>query len=188
MTELAEYHYPEQYRTLLAETRHHEMRVLHEDGLYRHLWFGAPGTGIWHFEIITWPGSLAIRGDIGGGHVFSRVDDMLWFFDSRTRGDGEINPHYWSEKLERGRRSVREFSAATFRKWLVDNEYEADDIVDGFAWAEEAIEYCDGRGIEWDDPGAWQDYEFHFILALHAILWGAKKYHAAETARAKDAA
>ena len=59
------YHYPEQYRHLLEHTDKHELHVLHSDGLYRHLRFQAPGTGMWHWDLVTWPGSLAIRGDIG---------------------------------------------------------------------------------------------------------------------------
>lgn len=177
-------HYPEQYRAFRANTEKHEMRVLHDDGLYRHLRFAEPGTGIWHFDLVTWPGSLAIRGDIGEGFIFTRIDDMLDFFDNGRRGPGEINVTYWAEKLDRGSRSVREFSAKEFRAWLRDREHGAlvaeseDEVGDTGS----AIAFLNERGIEWDgeDPETWEDYEYHFILALHAILWGAQTYHAAK--------
>jgi len=181
-------YYPEQYKAFRANTEKHEMRVLHEDGLYRHLRFAEPGTGIWHFDLITWPGSLAIRGDIGEGFIFTRIDDMLDFFDTGRRGPGEINATYWAEKLDRGSRSVKEFSDKAFREWLRDRE-DGDLIVEAEGEVGDtgsAIAFLRDHDIEWDseDPECWQDFEYHFILALHAILWGAQTYHAAQ--RAKD--
>lgn len=177
-------YYPEQYRAFRANTGNHEMRILHEDGLYRHLRFAEPGTGIWHFDLVTWPGSLAIRGDIGEGFIFTRIDDMLDFFDTGRRAPGEINATYWAEKLDRGSPSVREFSDKQFRAWLRDREHgalvaESEDEVGDVG---SAIAFLNERGIEWDgeDPETWEDYEYHFILALHAILWGAQTYHAAK--------
>lgn len=174
------YHYPEQYQHLLEQTGEHELHVLHHDGLYRHLRFQKPGTGIWHWDLVTWPGSLAIRGDIGEGHIFTRERDMLTFFD-HGQPDGHINPGYWAEKLDRGCRSVKEFSEDKFRAWVTDHELTFDSDQTGYIYTtSEAIDYCESHGISWDcdDPESWEDYGYHFILALHAILWGAKKYHA----------
>lgn len=183
MTTLKYYHYPKQYKQLLANASQHEMRVLHDEGLYRHLRFQCPGTSIWHWDIITWPGSLAIRGDIGEGFIFTRDTDMLRFFDS-GQPDGWINTSYWAEKLDRGSRSVREFSNERFIEWLRTSE-EAEHLsnfdtdFENIYSIEEAIDLLDDNGITWDydSVSSWEDYEYHFILALHAILWGAKKYH-----------
>jgi len=186
--DLKPYHYPEQYRHLLEQTAEHELRILHRDGLYRHLRFQKPGTGMWHWDLITWPGSLAIRGDIGEGYIFTREHDMLGFFD-HGQPDGHINPGYWAEKLDRGCRSVQEFSAKKFAAWLgeqtqcpntaIDRETLLSDAA-GILTVDEAIELCNEADVAWDcdDPESWQDYRYHFILALHAILWGAKRYHA----------
>jgi hypothetical protein len=92
-----------------CDTADHQMTVLHDDGLYRHLRFSNPDRSGYWFEIVTWPGSLAVRGDVGGGYVFSRTPDMLGFFRRNGNIDG-INPDYWSEKLPAGSRSVREYS------------------------------------------------------------------------------
>lgn len=85
----------------------HELTILRDDGLYRHLRCAQPGTGSYWFEIVTWPGALAIRGDAGDGYLFSRIDDMLEFF---RRPDQRINPQYWAEKLGQGCRRVEVYS------------------------------------------------------------------------------
>jgi hypothetical protein len=87
----------------------HEMTVLQDDGgVYRHLRFRHPGTVIYSFNLITWPGHLAIAGDCGA-FMFARTHDMFEFFEAST--NGAINPHYWSEKLtaprQHGVRKVR---------------------------------------------------------------------------------
>lgn len=81
----------------------HEMTVKHENGIYRHLRFVKPGTWMYGFDIVTWPGHLFVGGDIES-FTFARVNDMIPFF-----AHAEINPHYWSEKLvaPRGQESVK---------------------------------------------------------------------------------
>lgn len=184
--DLKPYHYPAQYRHLLDNVAEHQMELLHSDGLYRHLRFQRPGTALWHWDLLTWPGSLAIRGDIGEGLIFTRERDMLAFFD-HEQPDGHINPSYWAEKLDLGCRSVKEFSGEKFQAWLraagpFDRLTTVNLWVDVEAVesAEHAVAVLDDYGIDWDvdDPESWQDYRYHFILALHATLWGAKRYHA----------
>lgn len=80
-----------------ADTAKHELTVLHNDGLYRHLRFRQPDTSIYWFDVVTWPGNLTIRGDMGT-FVFTRLEDMFEFF----RGDVGINPGYWGEKVTAG--------------------------------------------------------------------------------------
>ena len=65
------------------DTAEHQMTVLRDDGLYRHLRFRKPGTGIYGFDIVTWPGYLAISGDMGAS-MFTRLEDMIQF-SARTR-------------------------------------------------------------------------------------------------------
>ena len=134
---LQPYHYPAQYEYLLRETADHEMQILHTDGLYRHLRFKAPTTSMWHWDLITWPGSLAIRGDVGEGFIFTRTEDMLSFFD-HGQPDGHINPGYWSEKLTSGREAATSYSEKLFEaevsKTLTDVEGDYPGIAE--AWAE----------------------------------------------------
>ncbi|HCN87812.1 MAG TPA: hypothetical protein DIT28_01320 [Oxalobacteraceae bacterium] len=97
------------------------MAVLLDSGVYRHLRFKQPGTGVAWFDVVTWPGFLAFAGDMGS-FVFARVEDMFKFFRSDRRADGElrINPGYWGEKLEAVDTHThhpghREFSPQRFR-------------------------------------------------------------------------
>lgn len=88
------------------ETAAHEMLILHDAGLYRHVKFRAPkhGWNMW-FELITTPGTLIFRGD-GESYVFNRELDMFeWFRTSAWKGRPNLG--YWAEKLTSTRRSVK---------------------------------------------------------------------------------
>lgn len=94
------------YRGFAEETARHELTVLHDDGLYRHLRMRAPGTLMWGWDVVTWPGHLATSGDIADGYVFTRDTDMLEFFrvppySRNYYADGApcIDIGYWAEKL-----------------------------------------------------------------------------------------
>jgi hypothetical protein len=113
----------------LKEVATHEMHILHEDGVYRHIRFKRPGTGCMHFDLITYPGYLVYSGDMGC-YVFSRLEDMFQFFRTDReyqQGEGlKINKPYWAEKLQavdgnRHESNVMEFDEDAFIK--VINEY-----------------------------------------------------------------
>ncbi|MGI5247593.1 hypothetical protein [Dactylosporangium sp. CA-139066] len=97
------------------ETASHELTILHDDGLYRHIRCATPGRAIHRFDLITWPGHLTITGDVESALTFRRADDMFAFF----RGAGDINPGYWAEKLVGDRRALETYSMDLFRL-LVD--------------------------------------------------------------------
>lgn len=84
----------------LRDVEKHEMLVLRDDGIYRHIRFKEPGTMCMHFDLITWPGYLCYCGDMGT-YVFTRLADMFEFFRTDRRDDAKlhINRGYWSEKL-----------------------------------------------------------------------------------------
>lgn len=91
--------------SFIKDVASHEMHVLMDNGVYRHIRFKKPGTGCMHFDLVTWPGYLAYSGDMGC-YVFSRLEDMFEFFrtdrEHRHMRNGEtlaINLGYWSEKL-----------------------------------------------------------------------------------------
>lgn len=74
----------------------HKMKIMQDNGLFRHIRFAVPGTSIQYFNLTTFPHHLCISGDMGT-FVFSRVEDMFRFF----RNDRMvINPSYWGEKLQ----------------------------------------------------------------------------------------
>lgn len=86
----------------LTDVENHELIIVRDDGVNRHLRFKQPGTSSFYFDLITWPGCLCITGDMGT-YVFQRIEDMFEFFRTdRQHGVGEglkINQPYWSGKL-----------------------------------------------------------------------------------------
>lgn len=96
--------YAEEWELFRDGVKDHELKIVHDDGLYKHLVMRTKDSWAWAWEIVTWPGSLAIRGDIGRKLVFTRENDMLAWFGGRYVGrhyeDGSprINPSYWAEK------------------------------------------------------------------------------------------
>jgi hypothetical protein len=106
------------------ETAEHQMTVLHNDGLYRHLKFRNPKNSMYWFDLITVPGALIFQGD-GDSFVFRRLTDMFEFFRGPV---GEINPHYWSEKLTSSDRGqVMKYDQELLRKLVEDQVTEAID-------------------------------------------------------------
>lgn len=200
----------------LGNVDEHEMTVLLDtldDGTpYRHVRFARPGTGIWSFNLVTWPGHLAISGDLQT-HVFCRLHDMFDFF----RGGGSVNPSYWGEKLRaEGHRSEHgesPFNDEVFREVVQDHlddykdQLSAEDFAALNAYAAEELLEADYYGdrnfavnalseFEWVSPDesitvrfsdAWEydlgGYDHHFLLAIHAIQWGVNKYLAEHPGR-----
>lgn len=150
-----------------ADTAEHVMTVLHNDGLYRHLRFAKPGTGIYRFDLITWPGHLTITGDMGT-YTFARTRDMLEFFRHARRD--YINAYYWSEKLlgaEQGRTQAQAYSEAAYRSEVIQNTVERLEWCDLDAdqarrlWEQVWEDLLDRDG--WDYPGG------HYETARDAI-------------------
>jgi len=191
------------------DTAAHELTIIREEGLYRHLRLQRPGTGACSFDIITWPGYLAFVGDMGD-YVFSRTDDMFGFFGA----DG-INPDYWREKVQAAcDDGVSEFSEDVYRERVEEwrdeviagfaDEYETTDEDnagkrDEFTSAveDELLDMSDsiseesaharlndfrfGDRIECGDSWEWDLRRFtrRYIWALYAITWAIGEYRKA---------
>lgn len=182
------------WEAFVKNTKDHELTVIREDGLYRHLRLAEPGTRMWSIDILTWPGHLATTGDIGSGFMFSRESDMIGFFDKR--GDGRtdfgapsIDFRYWAEKLcGRTLRDVYEHSPRDFMQQIRDaiDEFIADggDLAESDrAWliadaqsssetAEEAHRFLsDHEHVFGTDTWEWEftEIDFQFGLACYAI-------------------
>lgn len=181
----------------------HEMQVIRDDGVNRHIRFKRPGTSCYYFDLITWPGHLCYTGDMGT-FVFQRLHDMFEFF----RTDRKYGPNfgYWAEKLiaiDKG--GVVEFDEVRFTQKV--NEYRVgwmrrmkeeghnkeerrdlwekveDEVLgraqDGEHAANSAVwEFRDGEFefTDFFDGGSCMRYNFHFIWCCHAIAWGIKQY------------
>lgn len=177
-----------------SDTSRHQMTIHHDDGVYRHLRYTSNPTGYgeYWFDLITWPGRLAIVSDVGDDYVFTRHTDMFEFFRGRA-----VNPHYWSEKLGGGRRSVQEYSEDVFRQVVRDLFVDAvryGDAPRGLGQAvregllnqdtftdreaRELLEAFEYRGFRFKDTWeySFRDYEPAFLWCCHAIVWGIARY------------
>ena len=125
--------YAESAELFRSDTKDHELTILHDDGLYRHLRFRRPETGMYWFDLITWPGALAVVGDFGTGYTFRRIDDMFEFFRESGYSNSRsiIHPHYWSEKIASGKDGVREYSEELFRQRVAEELDEYDKAYPG---------------------------------------------------------
>lgn len=117
--------YPESAARFARDTARHQMTVLHDDGLYRHLRFSNPAPhGHTPFDLVTWPFNLVVK----AGWVFhfdiDATEDMFALF-RRTALAGEINPGYWSEKVRAGRDDVEDFSPELFEQQVKQHVVEA---------------------------------------------------------------
>jgi hypothetical protein len=127
------------------DTTKHQLTVLHDDDLYRHLRFKNPSNSAHWFDLVTWPGTLVIKGDMGT-YTFSRNQDMLDFF-RRSAWNGGPNLHYWAEKLDAADTSagVREYSEELLRQHVADDLAELTDS------GTVTTEYLTGLREELDD-------------------------------------
>jgi hypothetical protein len=110
----------------LQDAGSHVMTVIRDDGMHRHMRFrkAPPAGSEYWFDLITWPGSLCIDGDMGT-YVFRRLEDMFEFFrtdreynERRGRKLG-INPRYWAEKLQANpNKGVKEFDEERFNSFI----------------------------------------------------------------------
>lgn len=187
-----------------ADTANHEMVVLMDAGLHRHLLFKRPNTGSYWFEIVTWPHALTVRGDMGT-LVFARTKDMFEFF----RGQ-RVNTVYWAEKEQTGA-PLKRFDVEYARRVVLDrvadlaDHYEPEDVtsiqevvtemVDDyeFAHSQRAAQLISELRVplryaaapfEFYDTWEWDltEYTAQYLWNCNAIVWAIKHYDEAKIA------
>lgn len=188
-----------------ADTANHQMTVLHDDGLYRHLRFKSPHNSFYWFDLITWLGRLAFCGD-GQAFVFARMEDMFAFF--RMGSTYGINPVYWSEKLVTDPKAAESYSVEKFTAQVGEALAEAEKTHLGVtaAWAEHVEDAYDTnyevnarqalddfefkpddaptslKPFRFLDTWEWslKDWDWSFLWCCHAIVWGIAQYDASK--------
>jgi hypothetical protein len=192
----------------------HVMTVEQDRGVCRVLRFARPGSNVFAFRIVTWPGHLYVGGD-SDDFVFQRLHDMFTFFRSDA---GRVNLSYWAEKLtavakgpgyeqydpdvfrEAVEARVREVSEAqewdeaTHRALREAVDFEVLSCADeGEAAAHRAARDFTFRvGYERIDvfPDFWETslrrYTYGFVWACHAVVWGIAQYDAAADRAARE--
>lgn len=181
----------------LKNVHQHEMAIMQNDGVFRHIKYSKPGLIDYSFALTTWPGHLCISGDMGC-YVFRRLYDMFDFFRSSSM---KINPDYWHEKLVSDSRfeSSQKFSEEIFEEIItrifreaclcgdikLKNRREvwqeiknsvlcAENEQDAHKWADD-FECC---GFEFTDFWEYDltDFTNRFLWCLYAIAWGINEY------------
>ena len=186
----------------LQYTRNHELTILQDQGVYRHVRFRNPTSSSYWYDLITWPGNLVVNGDYGAYH-FARTYDMFEFFGDYAWG---INPHYWGEKLcgaHPGRDGAKSYSHEVLRqqlrswcKYHAAHNYDCEmypDLVWGALERQFLIETFDRTGAQailesimedlddwslFEDSWEWdlRDYDWSFLWCCWAVVEGIKKY------------
>lgn len=169
----------------------HQLEILRDDGLYRHLRFRKPNTGRDGFDLVTWPGFLAYCGDMGD-YMFQRTPDMLAFF--RGGHDREPPFGYWAEKcVAHDRNGVKEYSPDRAREaiaeWLDDREATPslrkdveDEILTVLDDGEDSLRRVIGSFEHqgWSFQDFWEVdltvCTFRFRFCCYALQWGVAKY------------
>ena len=202
---------PDYYDRFVSDTPEHVMTIALDQDLYRHLKFRAPNTGMYWFDVITWPGKLVVNGDMGT-YTFSRLPDMFEFFGGRK--PGYVNEGYWAEKLVAVDKQSppREFDEALFRQRVLEDFWQTredfdpsearqiwqairDQIFDDYAdrhdsrACHELLNHFVSpvSGFGYSDSWDWGDFDgygLHFVWNLHAITHAIRTYRAAKAVAA----
>ncbi|MFE9432410.1 hypothetical protein ACFYNA_15630 [Streptomyces sp. NPDC006640] len=197
--------YPEIAARFARDTAGHEMVVLHDDGLYRHLRFAPKDSSLCWWDLITWPYNLIVNGSHGSFH-FCRfgpdTEDMLVLFRD-SRAGRSINPQYWEEKLRAG--DAKSWSEAKFRAFLIEEAAELESRYPGTVEAvgkqilnsdEHSIEYRETAQFACSQfrhgdvtlrfPDEWElsfdEFDWKYLWQCHAIVWAIAQYDAASKA------
>ena len=187
------------------ETANHEMTVLQDNGLYRHIRFEQPDQrGDW-FSIVTWPQKIVVNGTVGT-YVFSRMEDMFEFIRSSCP-TGVPNFSYWEEKVVAASDGPVTYSMDLLDKQVAEDLAEAekdwpgvtaswDEKVNGFfpeydTTNEHGARYAlndfsykpedagaDDEPFQFYDTGDWdlRDYDWKYLWCCHALFWGIRQY------------
>lgn len=201
--------YEKQFERFTADIAKHEVKVLRDDGLYRHLRCST-GSYVYQFDIVTWPGYLCYSGDMGC-YVFCRLPDMFGFF--RGRREALVDRGYLAEKAVAADRhdGIREYSEELFRAAVKDDfdrfaeDLEAeeraslwesieDDVLayasDGHARAVEAamdFEWCRRQVFTDFYEHRLEDFTSRFWWCCYAVPWAIEQYDAKRAPIASEA-
>jgi hypothetical protein len=184
----------------LEDIKTHEMLIIKDDGVHRHIKFKKSDCSSYWFELVTWPGYLCIAGDMGS-YVFCRSHDMFGFFVDQKEQDLKINPGYWAEKCQ-AHSGIKEFSRDLFKRAVVSDfktgfiercpRPKRDKIVECWKKIKEDILSCDENThsafdavysfrfekfdfVDFFDHDV-EDYTYRYLWCLFAIVWGIKMY------------
>lgn len=168
----------------------HVIELKFSNGLYRHWRCGRPDGSFTHsFNVVTWPGWMAVTGDMGS-LMLSRIDDMVQF----VRGHIE-SIDYFAEKVTQ-EIPVKEFSPKKMIHVIQEKideimEHSSDDDNDDQKGEDKEmidrlealqrrlddgdISECEASG-EWmditgDTDPSFRDFTSNFLWVREALIW-----------------
>ena len=168
------------------------MKILRDDGEYKHIRFSKPTSRAYYFDLITWPGHFSVVGDMGD-----------WFFRrSMDIFRGPISHHYWKEKLLASSVNSTEFSAEQFQSAILEDleqwgedrcspeelqilknqasndllqDITTDSVRCAYEWEYQIRPSLTFRFSDVYEH-SFEEYTFHFMWICHAIQWGIQQY------------
>lgn len=186
----------------LQRVAEHQMLVLRDEGLYRHLRFRRPETIIDGFDIVTWPGHLCYTGDMGS-FLFARSLDMFSFFRDTGSGPLHTSRDYWAQKaVAVDRNGIEKYDPCR----LIDavwgivksmdnlNDAEKDDLVgEATSAAYDGRDLATAKALDTipDLHDSLLDvslmrWNYHFEWCCFALPWAIRQYDAAMKAAARS--
>ncbi len=175
----------------------HTITAKYRAGLYGHWRCQKPGTSNLYFDVVTWPGSLCLTGDMGD-YLFQCTEDMIGFMRSVCAGRDSIDYRYVAEKCVAHDGRLKEWRHELFEERLAERleglgggeraqvVKKLTEIRDEFAIYEaehDGMKAMYESGL-WDssDLPDCRTYTFHFVWCVHAIRWFCRQI---ETAKAQ---
>lgn len=190
----------------LKDVANHNLLILLDQGLYRHVVFSNGNSKHMQFTLTTTPGRLVFGGDMGC-FVFERSPDMFAFFGSDpTRF--QPNFGYWHEKLvavdrddcsrqysvRRLREALESYLDCTNVKFTEQVRECIDEAVSSLSAGDitDALDIINSFALSDDDGWVFENFfaDFHekeiteftirYVWACYAIQWGIAEYNKAK--------
>lgn len=203
------------YDAYLKLIKQHKITIELDQGNFRSVLFSRPKSSIYYFRLNTWPGHLAISGDMGD-LIFQREVDMFTFFRSDGHWRQGISLEYWAEKVQTlaSRQSdvthslsselYREAAVSDFRHHYPQGTEDRMEIWKEFREeclynSPDSVDEAHTWMMTWTPPGSfdtpfWDFYEHdllepkrRFKWLCIAIQWGIWKYDLEVSGRTQEA-
>lgn len=193
--------------SFMKDVDQHQIKIIRDDGVYRHVRFARPDSGTLAFELVTWPGHLCYTGDMGT-YVFQHGHDMFNFFrpplNHKSWGNLGVKTDYWAEKCISAdpRYGVSRYSPAKAKEEISDildseeaSEETRGEVEERVSWyadsgvnpevseaelRDAAEKFCSADGFKFRDFGEVNLHvrPYHYLWACYAIAWGVLQYDA----------
>jgi hypothetical protein len=185
-------------RKFRRDVKNHQMTIIRDEGVNRHVRFRQPNTSNMYFDLITWPGTLCYHGDMGT-YVFTRLEDMFEFFRDTQGGHLRINLGYWAQKLDAADRAdgyekfdpdlfaqkIKRYARESGASRAVQKEIAGE--VEGWAERGEMVAYERASNFEMDGfhftdlfEFNFRSYTYRFVWCCYALAWGIRQYDKAK--------